>query len=270
MSSLAHVRRLFPMPRWEEIRDKDRYLLGTIDHTGDKLAAMAIQHPVAGLGLGLRAPAGWFPGLAHELSFRFPGKGDGFAHCRRAAAEWAILCDHHRTLVDTLDGDDSAAFIDTIISIARSAAGVDGLRREPIGTTPDENGHYVIFPSEHVVEHRLQYLFATLQRQTAASRAFEAILALVWMTHCHPFIDGNGRTARILFNMLLQRNAQIPRFYLPLYEMSSLSRRGYILCVREAELYGRWGPLFEYVRVAIALWFETLAAGENPSCLAEV
>ena len=258
MTGMAHLRRSFPMPRWPELAPGDRGVLSAIDAAGDSLASMAARLPDGGLTMALAPGDDHRAELSHPLSSRFPAQSIAFARCDRSAGEWRVLRDHHERLRDTLDGDRSAAFIEAMIAVAAAVAGADGLRRHQMGTAPDDRGHYVLYPPESVVEHRLHRLFAALRSRRAGSRSFEGILALVWLTHCHPFVDGNGRTSRILFNMLLQRDRDRPAYYLPLYEFARLSRRGYILRVRQAELFGDWSALYDFVGAATRIWTATL------------
>ncbi|CAD0305657.1 hypothetical protein NCPPB940_06540 [Xanthomonas hortorum pv. taraxaci] len=105
-----------------------------------------------------------------------------------------------------------------------------------------------------------------LLRQLAAGglgngmRAAVQLLALA--NNAHAFADGNGRLGRALFNFCLHRAGLRDGCYVPLKMLTVLSRGGYELRLREAELYGRWDGLYAYHSAAIKLY---LWLGKQPS-----
>lgn len=70
------------------------------------------------------------------------------------------------------------------------------------------------------------------------------LLALV--NNAHAFNDGNGRLGRALLNHCLHARGMPKSCYVPLKAFSLLSQGGYEICLREAELFGRWDPLLTY------------------------
>ena len=265
MPPRVHTRHAFSAPRWTDLSCSVRELLFTLDGLGEVLGGLAGRLANAGLDVALQAPGGWFPSLAHDLSGHFPIQDGRVARCSRAAVEWRVLCRCHRDLRGALHRGDCAHFIDTLTTIGKCVSGVDGFRCGPVGTTADANGHRVLFAPETTIDNRLQNLFEVLMVKEAPSSSFNAILAAVWLTNCHPFVDGNGRTSRILFNMLIQRDLEIPLFYLPIYELALLSRQGFIISVREAEVFGRWHPLYEFYGNAMMIWLHALQ--NQPQCI---
>lgn len=92
--------------------------------------------------------------------------------------------------------------------------------------------------------------WAELLRQLAegvvgvGTRAAVQLLALV--NNAHAFGDGNGRLGRALFNFCLHQAGLPEECFIPLKTLTVLSRGGYEIRLREAELYGRWDGLYAY------------------------
>ncbi len=80
---------------------------------------------------------------------------------------------------------------------------------------------------------------------------FDAALVLCLFVNCHPFTDGNGRVARILFNHTLRRGGMPDDVYVPFYEIAARSRGGYVIALRHAEVRGDWHPIMSWVMEAI-------------------
>jgi Fic family protein len=69
-------------------------------------------------------------------------------------------------------------------------------------------GSPVIFPNPAKLPELMQHFGAWLEQEAATPAvAFEAHFRL---TAIHPFTDGNGRTARLLMNLLLIRSSYVP------------------------------------------------------------
>lgn len=60
----------------------------------------------------------------------------------------------------------------------------------------------------------------------------------------HPFKDGNGRVSRVVLNCCLCYIFG-KSMYFPESELSHISKYGFLLCKREAQLFGRWKPLID-------------------------
>jgi len=123
-------------------------------------------------------------------------------------------------------------------SACKLAGGVGYIRKRQVGVERDRQGCTVVFvePAEIEVSLvRLWHYMASLSRRSYD--LFGATVATVGLLNCHPFIDGNGRLARVLFNTLLLRSAEN---YIPLYDFYNCTPGGYILRLRQAELFGEW------------------------------
>lgn len=78
------------------------------------------------------------------------------------------------------------------------------------------------------------------------SNPLAAMAVLVGFKHCRQFADGNGRTVRVLFNIILQLPHRPDLFYITIGQAARQSQGGYILSVREAELTRNGGPLLRF------------------------
>jgi hypothetical protein len=255
---------LFPIPALEQLGAEDREILRDIDTAVDALNAESAGIADAGLSSAMPAEESRYQALRHPLSDHFSPSDGRFAECSRSQVEWRELRLHFDALSSAFVGDIDV-FPKALCSLAAALTGSTELRTQLVRTTADPSGRFVQFPPAEIVEMRLAQLGMALRRNRGESPAFDAVIGLVCLTHCHPFPDGNGRTGRVLFNVLLQRRSRAPSLYLPLFELAKLSRGGYIVRVRQAELRGEWTPLFRFVLAAVQLWTEVLRDGKDVS-----
>lgn len=91
-----------------------------------------------------------------------------------------------------------------------------------------------------LMEHFIDWLTTTDEHPVL--RAADAHLKLVTI---HPFIDGNGRTARLLMNLLLMQAGYPPAVIKP------EERAAYIDALQQAQLYGNNEPFREIIAHAV-------------------
>jgi hypothetical protein len=243
---------------------EDRHLLRAIDAAVLTLAQASACAPNAGLSAALTSEGEGFQTLRHPLSDFFLPTVSAFTQCTRSMMEWSALKANFEALSTVLSHGQAEPFMRAICAVASATKGAKSLRSQGVRTSADSRGQVVRFPPSDILEMRLAYIVAMLWRARGESPAFSAIVALVSLTHCHPFADGNGRSARVLFNALLQRRLARPRFYLPLYELAQLSAGGYLVRVRQAELRREWTPLFAFILAAVELWTKTVSNVPSP------
>jgi Fic family protein len=159
-----------------------------------------------------------------------------------------------KTLREHLEAADHFAAVKAVRGIAAKGAGiseetiVELHRQVVLRSKPEIAGHYattarrvvgsgVVFPNPVKIPQLMKELGGWLGQQSPTPEtAFEAHLRLVSV---HPFADGNGRTARLLMNLILIKGGYPPMAIGP--EM----RRIYIDSIEKAQLsedkapYGR-------------------------------
>jgi hypothetical protein len=78
-----------------------------------------------------------------------------------------------------------------------------------------------------------------------------AAAALLLVVNAHLLPDGNGRAGRVLANFYLQLSGMPGDAYIPFYEIGRISRGGYEIALRRAELHGVWDDLICFFCAAI-------------------
>lgn len=111
-------------------------------------------------------------------------------------------------------------------------------RKKPIFVS----GSTYVFPAPEQLEQKMQELAAWIaaHREDYHPVEFAAILHLRFVS-IHPFIDGNGRTARLLTNLAL-----IQRGYLPVI-VPPILRMEYMTAIRAYQVSGREDPFIAFV-----------------------
>lgn len=130
------------------------------------------------------------------------------------------------------------------------AAGPSELRQGPMALRPDHAGNVVHFPHHSHCDPLLTSLYQFIKTHSDQYRALCAVVAYAGVIHAHPFRDGNGRTARVLFNLLMRQWFETPHF-LPLLDMMVLSESGFLIKLRRALYGGEWEPLASFFVQAI-------------------
>lgn len=105
-------------------------------------------------------------------------------------------------------------------------------------------GSEVIMPNPLKVPDLMRELTSWLQSATGhpATLAADAHFKLVSI---HPFVDGNGRTARLLMNLVLLQTGYPPAI------ISNLIRRSYIDAIEQAQLGGSLDNYYQIIYQAI-------------------
>jgi hypothetical protein len=131
-------------------------------------------------------------------------------------------------------------------------AGTGELRKTGACLRPDERGNSIVFPNATKCEPLIGMLEQFLLENAEQYPGLSAVVGLVAVVHIHPFSDGNGRTARTLFNALLSGYGEHQHF-VPIALLSSLSEGGYLLKLRRAMYGGDWEAIGNYFASAIKL-----------------
>ena len=89
----------------------------------------------------------------------------------------------------------------------RGDAGMPGQYRTVQNYVVNSRTREVVYtpPPPHDVPPRMRELVAWLGREKSVNPVLEAAVAQFQLVHIHPFVDGNGRTARLLSTLCLYR-----------------------------------------------------------------
>ena len=94
-------------------------------------------------------------------------------------------------------------------------------------------GSAVVFPNPVKVPELMKQLFQWLHSDLHEHPAKIAVDSHLKLVSIHPFVDGNGRTARLLINLLLMQEGYPPTI------IRKESRLSYINSIEKAQLYGK-------------------------------
>lgn len=109
-------------------------------------------------------------------------------------------------------------------------------------------GSAVVLPNPLKVPQLLDEFSEWMQR-THENPVYFAALAHYRLVSIHPFVDGNGRTARLLMNLILMQHGYPPAIIRPKYRLA------YIKGLEKAQL---GGTLDEYLKVIYDAVFSSL------------
>lgn len=144
----------------------------------------------------------------------------------------------------------------TAVAICRAIKGVDlDIRRTP-GTqlVNDRSGEVIYTPPEG--ESRLRDLLANWERYLHETEAVDPLVRMAVMHYqfeaIHPFVDGNGRTGRVLNLLYLveQGLLDIPVLYLSRYIIRN--KADYYRLLLEVTTRGNWEAWVLYMLAAVA------------------
>ena len=204
------------------------------------------------------APDGRFRALRHALSDHYRAFHAIAPHAGRSRSEAAAL-DAFEASPGALPQSFPAGFRDGLAMLNLGLTdGQGGWRTKSARLGDDRDGNQVYFPHVSAVPGQLERLLLRLADGQDSPVLLTAVVAYALLLNCHPFNDGNGRTARVLFNHLLRRGGMPRNVYLPLYEIALRSHGGYEIALRIAEIQGDWEPFLRYMLNAI-LCFRELA-----------
>lgn len=110
------------------------------------------------------------------------------------------------------------------------------IRTTPIRVLPDALGNSIDFPPPGAVPALLDRLADAVGEVATADPVAAAVIAYVGLIHAHPYVDGNGRLGRSIFNLLLQAYFNRDHF-VPLQLMYQDRQPAFLLKLRRA-MYG--------------------------------
>lgn len=147
-----------------------------------------------------------------------------------------------------LRSDEAGCFIQTLVKAA--SFGIDrrtAIRTGDVSLGADREGQYWAFPRAERLMPLLQDLHSNLKSSRDSSPLLAAIVALVTINCIHPFMDGNGRTSRIVFNAMLVDGGKFDQYgYIPCKQIYAISKYGFEIRLRQIILKNEWLPLIDY------------------------
>lgn len=142
--------------------------------------------------------------------------------------------------------DGLRTFSDVLMELNGQAAPDSlGQRTGAMGLRADAEGVRVQFPSAEAVPSLIENA-RRLMINESYPVIVRAAIVHVAILNAHPFTDGNGRTARMIANLILRSGCKTPVIYIPLYEFGIRSRGGFEIALRYAEIFDRWDPILAY------------------------
>jgi Fic/DOC family len=131
-----------------------------------------------------------------------------------------------------------------LISLANLLDPGASFRTRHSATLPDRLGQAVRYPSHHLIKSQIIQLTEWLKRNQSHPIGC-APIAMNAVFNIHPFADRNGRSGRVLFNLLCRTVK--PSLFIPLFELSVMSQGEFTLRLRLAQYRSQWQPLIKYI-----------------------
>jgi len=254
------LRRPLQLPEWTSLSADLQLAFLQADRSLRRARVAAAAASDWGLNGSLAPPRLPQRHIHHPLSVKFPRVTEdiGLDASRR---ELSVL----RSLAGSSPFSGGLSVVEGLTQVAGRFTGRYTVRTGSIVTNQDPLGRRVCFPPAAVIPEQMAKLATLMATAQSVPNSFRAIVALVLITNCHPFPDGNGRTARLVFNALASPGADHAEFYLPLKELARYSRGGFIIRKRMAEIHGEWKPLADFVAASADLWRDRLNHRSTPA-----
>jgi len=128
------------------------------------------------------------------------------------------------------------------------------VRQTDVFTKPDRDGTRIRFIPRSMVISRIEDILLSVNQSVDGEQtSLRAIWVMLAFLNCHPFIDGNGRTAKYLFNLVLAKSGISSRYLLPLSTITLGSQGFFPICARRAELQDSFDMILKFIATAIEL-----------------
>jgi Fic/DOC family protein len=194
--------------------------------------------------------ASCYPGLHDPLGGYVSYAGEGGKPARTLAefAAWQALGEPAGTML--ANGPDGLTHL--LLAVHRRlGAGASAFRDRPVATRPDGAGKRALYPHHRHVPRLIDEVHDFVRTNLVENPALCAAFGYVGITQAHPFSDGNGRTARALYNLVLAAGGA--RHFLPISAFPAPARIGLVIKVRRTAYEGDWAPLIAWFADATRL-----------------
>jgi len=194
-----------------------------------------------------------YPGLGDALApyMEIPppaARAGSIAKARKEFAAYSRMADRAPPLATSSESE----FVAILLELHRRlGAGANAFRTHAVSTAPDGAGNRVVFPHFRHCPALIRDLHGFLAANLAHHPSLCAVVAYVGVNHAHPFSDGNGRTARTLYNLIMTASGS--RHFLPIHCVGRPTRGSLILKTRRAMYDGDWEPLLAFFTDATRL-----------------
>jgi hypothetical protein len=189
--------------------------------------------------------------LLHELSPYAMERRNIQEYHARTKFELPIFYVLRKSTLQSVLSEGYFSFEKFLCKTAFFSTGLSSFRSSFVSNGRDLAGWSIVYPHFEQIESNIEKLFIFLKKYGRKQPSFAALVTYVALNNIHPFINGNGRLSRIIFNWII--NSCYPNaFYLPIYEISALSEAGLIIRLRQAELHNNWDPLIKFFSDAVS------------------
>lgn len=242
-----------PVLRWPDLHSCSRSLRKQLDRMEEARFRLSkiCQSQIADSSIDWRSISGE---LLHPLSekWRLSIAPDAMPE-RSIVRERSAFLQERVSVEAALQQHSANSWVDALTSAATrlTGGGVSETRSKSAVLSGDAHGIATLFRPATIVHVELQALRARAA-DTEIPVSLRAVGAMCTLLNIHPFPDGNGRTARLLFNVIIN-HGQSGAVYIPLCAAFDASMGGFELRLREATYNENWLPLLAYF-TAILQW----------------
>lgn len=119
-------------------------------------------------------------------------------------------------------------------------------RKVNITNPPDKNGEFTKFPNFNHLDDYIKHTCEIIRLNFKEYPLLSSCYFMIMLIGIHPFVDGNGRTFRTIFNFLIRHSLQ-KDIYIPIYEAAASSDGGWMIALRRAWLHNNFAPIVNFL-----------------------